>query len=294
MTHTGIECFLAICRHKTGNAAAQALFITQPSLSARLTVLEKEVGKQLFYRRKGSREMVLTPAGEEFYHLALQYEAVIDKMHNLGQSPQTTLRISCFNSLGTYLFPAVYQLFLQTNPQISLQMQDMEIVAASQSVLQGETDLAFTAGSISDSRLQQIPVFSEPMQVICSSASQLQTPATLSELPSQEEVYVQWSHNFAQWHQRYLGDFHPQLCVSIMAQLRQFLEQKDRWAIVPLSVAKGLETECSIRYLETDLPLPRREVSYIINTQSQVPAGGAFLDCLRQVLMTYPEITVLL
>ena len=47
MTHTGIECFLAICRHKTGNAAAQALFITQPSLSARLTVLEKEVGKQL-------------------------------------------------------------------------------------------------------------------------------------------------------------------------------------------------------------------------------------------------------
>ena len=56
MTHTGIECFLAICRHKTGSAAAQALYITQPSLSARLKVLERELGLQLFYRRKGSRD----------------------------------------------------------------------------------------------------------------------------------------------------------------------------------------------------------------------------------------------
>ena len=294
MTHTGIECFLAICRHKTGNAAAQALYITQPSLSARLKGLEKEIGTQLFYRRKGSREMVLTPAGETFYNLALQYESLIQKMHNLGKTAQTTLRISCFNSLGTYLFPGAYQLFLQKNPEISLQMQDMELVAASQSILQGETDLAFTAGSISDSRLQQIPAFSEPMQIICSADSRWQTPTVFSDLPAQEEVYVQWSHQFEQWHQLQLGESHPQLCVSIMAQLRQFLNQKDRWAIVPMSVAKGLENECSIRFLETDLPLPRREVSYIVNTQPQTPAVKAFLDCLEQVLATYPEIEILL
>jgi hypothetical protein len=55
-----------------------------------------------------------------------------------------------------------------------------------------------------------------------------------------------------------------------------------------------LENECSIRFLETDLPLPRREVSYIVNTQSQTPAVKAFLDCLEQVLATYPEIEILL
>lgn len=79
MTHTGIECFLAICHHKTGSAAAQALYITQPSLSARLKALEREVGTPLFYRCKGSREMVLTDAGREFYQLAVQYEALIKK-----------------------------------------------------------------------------------------------------------------------------------------------------------------------------------------------------------------------
>ena len=122
MTNTGIECCLAICRYKTGSAAAQALYITQPSLSARLRVLEREVGVPLFYRTKGSREMILTEKGKEFYQLAVQYESLIKKMKKLGDSRETTLRIACFNSLATYHLPPVYELFSQSNPQIALQM----------------------------------------------------------------------------------------------------------------------------------------------------------------------------
>lgn len=294
MTHAGIECFLAICHYKNGSAAAQSLYITQPSLSARLKVLEQEVGAQLFYRRKGSREMVLTPAGEDFYQLAMQYIALIDKMHKLGDRQKTSLRISCFNSLGTYLLPTAYKLFLQTNPRISLQMQDMEMAAASQSILQGETDLAFTCGHVSDGHLRQFPVFSEPMVLVCAAGSQLQAPVALSKLPHQEEVFVQWSNDFTRWHQKHTGNSHPQLCVSIMAQLRQFLEREDRWAIVPISVAKGLAAELDIRQLETDIPLPHREISCVVSAQRQIPAMDAFLDCLRNVLTTYPEIEILL
>ena len=294
MTHAGIECFLAICRHKTGSAAAQSLYITQPSLSARLKVLEKEVGAQLFYRRKGSREMVLTSAGQDFYQLAVQYEALICRMRRLGQQQKTTLRVSCFNSLGTYLLPAVYQLFLQTNPHISLQMQDMEIAAASQSILQGKTDLAFTAGHISNNQLHAIPAFSEPMVLVCAAGSSLRAPVALSALSPHEEVYVQWNSAFSRWHQKTFGNSQPQFFVSMMPQLRQFLEQKNRWAIVPASVATGLAEECAIRQLETDIPLPRREVSCVIGAQSQIPALDEFLNCLQKVLTAYPEIENLL
>ena len=44
MTHAGIECFLAVCRYKTGSRAAHSLFITQSSLSTRLKTLEQELG----------------------------------------------------------------------------------------------------------------------------------------------------------------------------------------------------------------------------------------------------------
>lgn len=294
MTHTGIECFLAICRCKTGSAAADSLYITQPSLSARLKVLEQEVGTQLFYRRKGSREMILTSAGQEFYQLAVQYESVIEQMHKLGNDRKATLQISCFNSLGTYLLPSVYNLFLQTNPSLNLQIQDMDIHSATQSILLGETDLALTSGHISGKGLSQFPAFSEPMVLVCAADSQFCSPVSLLELPPDKEVCVHWSQDFANWHKVTLGYTQPKLCVSFMAQLRQFLEQENHWAIVPISVAKGLATECPVIQLATDTPLPFREISCVVGTQTQAPALEAFLSCLRQVLATYPEIRILL
>ena len=113
MTRTGIQCFLAICRHKTGCAAAQALYITQPSLSARLKLLEDTLGVPLFYRNKGSREMTLTPVGREFYPLALEYEALMEKMEHIGAPQPANFRVSSYNSLATYVLPAVYQLLLE-------------------------------------------------------------------------------------------------------------------------------------------------------------------------------------
>ena len=294
MTQTGIECFLAICSHKTASAAAQALYITQPSLSARLKVLEQEVGAQLFYRSQGSREMVLTQAGREFYQLAQQYDALIKKMKKLGDDNKASLRVSCFNSLGTYLLPAVYQLFLQENPQISLQMQDMELVAASQSILRGETDLAFTTGRSYDRQLKQFPAFSEPMVMICAAESDLASPVTVSQLSTKDEVFIGWSPVFSQWHKKTFGIARPQLCVATMAQLRQLLDQKGRWAIVPISVAKPMAQECNIRQLETDTLLPRREISCVVSAQRTVDALDGFLSTLRHVLRTYPEFEVYL
>lgn len=294
MTQTGIQCFLAICRHKTGRAAAQALYITQPSLSARLKLLEDSLGVSLFYRQKGSREMVLTPEGREFYPLALSYEALMDQMQNIGSHRLPSLRISSYNSLATYILPAVYQLLLEQHPHFGLSIQDMEVTAASRSILGGETDLAFTSGIVSDSRLLQIPAFSEPMVLVCTEAGDLTEPVTPGQLSLRNEVYVDWSSRFSQWHMRTLGPAHPQLCVSIMNHLQQFLSQKDRWAIVPVTVAVGLSKELPLKQLKTGFALPRREVSCVVEAQSKLPALDIFFDCLRQVLATYPEIETLL
>ena len=48
ITYSGVECFLAIARFKTMTQAAEYLCITQPSLSARLKTLEREIGCQLY------------------------------------------------------------------------------------------------------------------------------------------------------------------------------------------------------------------------------------------------------
>ena len=49
MNNTDMETFWAVLEHGTLTAAAEALFITQPTLTNRIQSLEAEVGAQLFH-----------------------------------------------------------------------------------------------------------------------------------------------------------------------------------------------------------------------------------------------------
>ena len=290
MTYTEIECFLAICRYKTGSRAAEALYITQPSLSTRLKTLEKEVGGKLFFRNKGSREMTLTPAGQEFYALALQYEILTQKMLQVCKKAPEKLRVSSLDSLDTFLLPQVYEKFLQTYPHIRLEIQDMDVEPASQSIHAGGTDLAFTTGPNTDRGLKQILLFLEPMVLVCSEDAPLQGTVGTEQLALVPEVFIEWSSAFTRWHLQSLGLL-PKLSISIMNHLQQFLEKGNCWSIVPISVAYGLEQRCKIRRLETTFPMPKREVSYVVAPGSDKNVAiSAFCDCLREVVSQYPEL----
>jgi DNA-binding transcriptional LysR family regulator len=183
---------------------------------------------------------------------------------------------------------------MQTNPQIRLEIQDMELDAATHSIQEDKTDLAFTCGRVKDSHFAQIPVFSEPMVLITSVASEYPEPVALSQLSLSDEVYIEWSNAFAPWHQRMFIGEKPQIRISIMAHLQKFIEQKQRWAIVPVSVAEGLEQQGIARRLQTVFDLPCREVSCITAADCQnEPAIEAFLECLRDVIGEHPQITAL-
>ncbi len=295
MTHTEIECFLAICRHKTGIRAAEALYITQPSLSIRLKTLEKELGGTLFLRKKGSREMTLTAAGEAFYELAIQYETIMKQMQQVCRKQPESLRVSSLNSLDTFLLPEVYERFLQNYPEIGLEIQDMELAAASQSIRDGNTDLAFTTGKQSDPLITQTPAFTEPLVLICGIDAPYREPVTIDQLSPKYEVYVEWNNRFARWHQQQFGDVHPQISISIMAHLRRFMDRESCWAIVPVSVAEGLCRGGEARRMTTAFEIPSREVSILAAADTADQAAvEAFYRCVRETVSAYPEIRITL
>ena len=79
MTNQDIETFFAVLDHGTMTAAAEALYITQPSLSARLKSLEDQVGAPLFHRGKGQRRITLTDAGQHFLPLARRWQNLLSE-----------------------------------------------------------------------------------------------------------------------------------------------------------------------------------------------------------------------
>jgi DNA-binding transcriptional LysR family regulator len=133
------------------------------------------------------------------------------------------------------------------------------------------------------------------MVIICSASLDIPDGAGPEAFPIKKEVYIEWSSHFGKWHRQTFGETHPQITVSIMAHLKQFMQHRQCWACVPISVAVGLEKTCEIKRVIPDFSLPNREVSLITKWGKTHSAPlSAFFDCLRKALSVYPEINILI
>ena len=74
-----IESFLYVVEYKSIHKAAQALFLTQPTISARIKALEENLGTKLFMRN--GRSLKLTEQGEYF----ITYEQSIVQTYRTSQ-----------------------------------------------------------------------------------------------------------------------------------------------------------------------------------------------------------------
>jgi len=235
MTHAEIEAFLTVCEVKNITRAAEVLYIGQSALSTRLRTLEREAGCSLLVRGKGLRQVELTREGKEFYELALQYREIMKKMQDVSKKRTGVLRVSTINSLGTYLFPAVYEKFLELSGGMELAIQDMRFPEAADSVERGLTDLAFVTDDLGSLAAEVTPVFSEQLVLVCAADSAYREPVNLSVLDVKKEVCCNWCEPFDRWHGEAFGrKAVPHLLLEMMNQMELFLAKPGNWAACPI------------------------------------------------------------
>lgn len=108
MNYQDIKTFLTIVSSSSLSKAAEVLFVSQPALSHRLSALEEELGTELIIRKKGSRTLELTDAGQRFVPLARKWEQLwLDTSKIQYEKPQDILRIANVDSLNFYFMPQV-------------------------------------------------------------------------------------------------------------------------------------------------------------------------------------------
>ena len=79
---------------------ANAFYVTQSAVSKRLSMLEAELGVQLFQRGKGRSRAVITPAGESFAEIAERILLLHRQALSLKYGAERrTLTIDCINSV---------------------------------------------------------------------------------------------------------------------------------------------------------------------------------------------------
>ena len=149
MTDMEIETFLTVLRCGSMTAAAQALYITQPTLSARLQTLEDEVGTPLFVRGKGLRRLELTDAGSRFLPLAQRWRKLTDEMRGIAAAEaRTHFRIGAVYTANQYVLPPVYKRFLERDLPVALRVETLSSQQAQEAVTRRELDMAIVEDDV--------------------------------------------------------------------------------------------------------------------------------------------------
>jgi len=147
--------------------AAEACFVSQPTLSTQVKKLEDELGVQLVER--APRHVMLTEVGQEIVdraRLVLRDVEQIKEVARRTTDPEAgAIRLGLFPTLGPYLLPHVV-------PDIHLQYPKLELLLFEDKTEQllamlreGRLDAALLALPVEEDTLEVLPLFNEPFVV---------------------------------------------------------------------------------------------------------------------------------
>lgn len=142
-----IEYFLAVAEKLNFTEAAKALYISQPSLSKQIGLLEEELGFHLFLRNK--RMVRLTPAGEvlkdRWKHLTTELELSVEEAVKANASYAGEIKVGMINTMVVqkYIEP-IFTSFSEKYPKMMLSFESYSFKELREKLLSGDLDIIFT------------------------------------------------------------------------------------------------------------------------------------------------------
>ncbi len=164
MTLTELKYIVAVAREKHFGRAAEACFVSQPTLSVAVKKIEEELDVKLFER--SANEVTVTPLGEEIVRQAqavLEQAASIKEIAKRGKDPLSgPLKLGVIYTIGPYLLPDLVRQMITHTPQMPLMLQEHFTVKLLEMLRTGEIDCAILAEPFPDAGLAVAPLYDEP------------------------------------------------------------------------------------------------------------------------------------
>lgn len=158
-----LRYLVAIADHRHFGRAAEASFVSQPTLSTQLKKLEDELGMALIER--SPRNVMLTEFGEAVAARARTILREADEIKATARrfkDPESgTVRIGIFPTLGPYLLPHVVPQIVARFPKLELILVEEKTETILKKLHQGELDAGILALPIHDDSLHAEFLFEE-------------------------------------------------------------------------------------------------------------------------------------
>ncbi len=162
-----LEAFVAVATFRSFHRAAEALYLSQPAVSARIQALERALGKQLF--RRDGRTVRLTEAGEALLPYAERaIQAVVEGQHAVHRTTGPAagpLTLAAVPSICTYLLPEALKRFRQACGDCKVLIRTGHSRDVLQMVLNEEAEIGL-ARSLAHPQVETIHLARDPFVLV--------------------------------------------------------------------------------------------------------------------------------
>ena len=192
MTLQQLKYIVAIDRYRSFAKAADALGISQPTLSAMLVKLEDELDVRIFER--SNKSVMPTIAGEKIIRQAERTIAEAERINELVSEDKGDvagdLRLCVVSSIAPYILPKFIRFYTEDYPQVRLSIIELKGDAILAELQQGHIDGAIATGGHAQQGILEIPLYTERFMVYLSADCWRKLPVFRPENLEHEKMWI--------------------------------------------------------------------------------------------------------
>ncbi len=163
-----LEAFVQVAQSGSFSKAAKQLYLTQPTVSAHISSLEKELDARLFVRN--TKEVSLSEDGKTLYNYAKQ---IIDLEHKIEetfcadqQEEKQEITIAASTIPAQYLLPKILAKFVEKYPEEQFRIIETDSSQVVEQIIKRSVDIGFTGTVLEKKHCKYIPFYRDELVVI--------------------------------------------------------------------------------------------------------------------------------
>lgn len=289
-----LQYLVALAEHRHFGRAAEASFVSQPTLSTQIRKLEDELGVALVERTP--RKVLLTETGGEIARRARGVLSQIDEIKSIAQrtrDPESgTIRLGIFPTLGPYLLPHVIPQLRTRFPRLELLLREEKTEQVLHMLREGTLDAGILALPVHDDSLHVEFLFEEPFVLAVPSGHALagRGPLRMDDLSEQNLLLLEDGHC--------LRDQALEVChlagagektgfrATSLETLRQMVSANVGITLLPaLAVQAPVAQSPNVELIAFEDPAPSRRIAMLWRKSS---AMTPFFEALAAIVRDLP------
>ena len=192
MTLQQLKYIIAIDRYRNFAKAAEALGISQPTLSAMLVKLEEELDVRIFERT--NKSVIPTTAGQRIIRQAEKASAEVNRISELVAESKGTINgqfnLSVGPTIAPYILPKFIKHYKADYPEVQLFVREMKAEHMFDALIQNEIDAGIAIASNTRTGVLEIPLYTERFYVYLAESCWRKLPVFKPENLEHEKMWV--------------------------------------------------------------------------------------------------------